>query len=262
MDTLGAPAPLDAAGRGLLPRDEPRAEASPPAAELAHGPVRPLEAVLREQGFLLPLAAFLVGVCLLRHALRIQQQGRRVGELWPGRILLDDRRAWLSEGGPRPAASAAFPYSPPECRAGGPPTHRSEQYAMGVVLLECFTGTLAGAPPEPGRGRPTWGAGPVVRVQDCLPWFPPDLDRVLARMMRPDPTERYASTLEAYGSFRAALRAYLALPVPGVRRLRSAAGWARLACGREGPGGGGFSEHLQVGRTGADILLAHPAPLP
>jgi serine/threonine protein kinase len=72
-------------------------------------------------------------------------------------------------------------------------SERSDQYALGVVLYECVTGT------KPFRGETTYEVmqsvvhGPVLPPSALEPSLPKDVDRVVLQTLQRDPRQRFES---------------------------------------------------------------------
>jgi serine/threonine-protein kinase len=86
--------------------------------------------------------------------------------------------------------------SPEQARGARQVTHLSDQYALGLILYEMLTGT---------RGHP--GDNPfeilfnisnlaIIPLLDVRPDCPPELEKVLMRMLSPEPENRYRSLLD------------------------------------------------------------------
>jgi serine/threonine-protein kinase len=189
------------------------------AMELASGP--DLRARLAK-GRLAPaeVAAIFPRLCAaLGHA---HARGVVHRDIKPANVLLAGAGAKLADFGiARPALSGdaaatrltetaavigTLPYMSPEQRAGGALDGRSDLFSIGVVLYEAVTGRLpAGAFPPPSRLNPAFRAA---------------FDRVVARLLQPEPADRFASADDAGRAIAAALR-------PGWsarRRVAAAAG--------------------------------------
>jgi eukaryotic-like serine/threonine-protein kinase len=86
-------------------------------------------------------------------------------------------------------------YIPPEqLRGARQADHRSDQYALGVVLYECVTGK------RPFQGESVYallkaiGDGNCPRPRDVRPDLPPAADAAIVRAMQLDPALRFPST--------------------------------------------------------------------
>jgi serine/threonine protein kinase len=129
-------------------------------------------------------------------------------DIKPGNVLLHEDGAKLADFGValplEPGAAAAtrltetaaiigtLPYMSPEQRAGRPLDPRSDLFSVGVVLYESATGALPlGAFPAPSR------------VNRALPT---SFDRVLHKLLQPDPQRRFVTAAEAGRALAAALR--------------------------------------------------------
>jgi serine/threonine protein kinase len=129
-------------------------------------------------------------------------------DIKPGNVLLDRDGAKLADFGVAlpvdPGATAAtrltetaaiigtLPYMSPEQRAGRPLDRRSDLFSVGVVLYESATGSLPlGAFPPPSR------------VNRALP---SSFDRVVHRLLQPDPQARFATAAEARRALISGLR--------------------------------------------------------
>jgi eukaryotic-like serine/threonine-protein kinase len=86
--------------------------------------------------------------------------------------------------------------SPEQARGARQVTHLSDQYALGLILYEMLTGT---------RGHP--GDNPfeilfnisnlaIIPLLDVRPDCPPELEKVVMRMLAPEPENRYRSLLD------------------------------------------------------------------
>lgn len=114
--------------------------------------------------------------------------------------VLDFGISKVSGGGARLTGSAAMlgtpVYMSPEQAQAGHVDHRSDQYALGVMLYECATGTLPFQAPElypllhaivQGEHRPPRALRPEIA---------PALEAVIERAMHRDPERRFASLRE------------------------------------------------------------------
>jgi serine/threonine-protein kinase len=110
------------------------------------------------------------------------------------KLMTDDPSGALT--GTMTVLGTAAYMSPEQARGARQVTHLSDQYALGLILYEMLTGT---------RGHP--GDNPfeilfnisnlaIVPLRDLRPDCPPDLERVVRRMLSPEPENRYPSLLE------------------------------------------------------------------
>jgi serine/threonine protein kinase len=108
------------------------------------------------------------------------------------------------------AVIGTLPYMSPEQRTGSRVDSRSDLYSVGVMLYESATGRLP------------WGAfPPPSRVNRA---FSPRFDRVVARLLQPEPDERFGSAAATAAALRGVLR-----PGRAVLRLAGAGAAAVLA---------------------------------
>jgi hypothetical protein len=230
------------------------------AMELVEG--RDLKARLRD-GPLTPAevgALFSTILDALAHA-----HGRGVvhRDIKPGNVLLTGGAAKLADFGVAlPAADTAgpaaavtrltetaavigtLPYMSPEQRAGAAVDRRSDLFSVGVMLYEVATGRL-----------PQGAFPPASQVN---PKFSPAFDRVVSRLLQPDPDARFPDA----GAAARALAAALA-PPRAARRL-SAAGAALAALAATAVLGGPRLAQLRATSraTEAAAKVASLAPVP
>jgi serine/threonine protein kinase len=169
-------------------------------------------------------------------------------------VLADFGLAWLLEGAHLTLTGGVIgtpEYMSPEQATGEPIDHRSDVYALGVVLYEMLVGE-----------RPFVAETPIgvllKHLQDPAPWLldarpdlPPAVGQVLARCLVKDPAQRYASAGELARAFREAFmqRSDVAFDaVPGnqnagfadTERGMSAAGLVCPECSERLPPGAGI----------------------
>jgi len=94
-------------------------------------------------------------------------------------------------------ALGTFSYMPPEQMMGAKRVDvRADIYSLGVVLYQCLVGT----PPFVAKSIPAlsnmMAQNEYVRVTQLRPDAPPELDAILERSLRADPSERYAGVRE------------------------------------------------------------------
>lgn len=194
-------------------------------ARLARGPLSPAETAAVFARLLAALAfAHEVGVVhrdLKPANLLLAPDGARLADFgvarWDAEALAgSDVLTRLTETA---AVIGTLPYMSPEQRRGGAVDRRSDLFSTGVMLYECATGALPqGAFPPPSEVNPSYG-----RV----------FDRVVLRLLQPDPTRRPASAAEAAATLA------VALAPRGARAGRYAARAAVLMAVVAGAGAGG-----------------------
>jgi serine/threonine-protein kinase len=94
-------------------------------------------------------------------------------------------------------ALGTFSYMPPEQMMGAKRVDvRADIYSLGVVLYQC----LAGTPPFVAKSIPAlsnmMAQNEYVRISQLRPDAPAELDAILERSLRADPSERYAGVRE------------------------------------------------------------------
>jgi len=94
-------------------------------------------------------------------------------------------------------------YIAPEVLLGGEADHRSDIFALGVVFYEMLTGRhpFRGEHPRATAGY-TLQATPA-RVGEVVRGVPPELDRIIAKMLVKSPEERYATAADLLADLRA-----------------------------------------------------------
>jgi serine/threonine protein kinase len=137
-------------------------------------------------------------------------------DIKPGNVLLtDDGRAvladfglaWLLEGAHLTLTGGVIgtpEYMSPEQAAGEPIDHRSDVYALGVVLYEMLVGERPFVAETPIGVLLKHLQDPAPSILDARPDLPPAVGQVLARCLVKDPAERFASAGELARAFRAA----------------------------------------------------------
>jgi eukaryotic-like serine/threonine-protein kinase len=158
---------------------------------------------------------------------------RMADALAAGRTQLTDTAAVLG----------TVAYMSPEQRAGAALDHRSDLFSLGVMLYEALTGTLPqGAFAPPSALRPELGAR---------------LDAVVLRLLRPQPSDRFASAAQAGLALEGALA-----PARWPRRMALSAAAASVIAGA----GGGWWALRGRGGTPVGKLEAasavSPPPVP
>ncbi len=130
------------------------------------------------------------------------------------------------------AVIGTLPYMSPEQRRGGEVDRRSDLFSVGVMLYEAATGALPqGAFPPPSELNAAYGAR---------------FDRLVQRLLQPEPARRPASAEEAAAALD------LALAARAVRGARVAAQAAALLAVLAGAGLGGRAWLRHEARAKAD----------
>ena len=202
-------------------------------------------------------------VTLVRQIASALTEAHRQGivhrDVKPSNIALDENgNAYLTDFGiardvlkpvadlPRhPEATAPTRYSPPEELLGEPISHLSDQYALGLLAFQLFTGHVPHLGVTTSGRLGKGGHEPLPFIHELCPGLAPDVDDVIARATAPSPEARYqeidqfAAALECAldrGSTQDALptlveRRQLTNPYKGLHPYQEAD--ARLFFGRE-----------------------------
>src|SRR5438105_8088032 len=134
-------------------------------------------------------------------------------------VLADFGLAWLLEGAHLTLTGGVIgtpEYMSPEQAAGEPIDHRSDVYALGVVLYEMLVGDRPFVAETPIGVLLMHLQDQAPSILDARPDLPPAVGQVVARVLVKDPAVRYASAGELARAFRAAIsqRAYVAPATP------------------------------------------------
>jgi serine/threonine protein kinase len=150
-------------------------------------------------------------------------------DIKPGNVLMtDDGRAvladfglaWLLEGAHLTLTGGVIgtpEYMSPEQAAGDPIDHRSDVYALGVVLYEMLVGERPFVAETPIAVLLQHLQDPAPSVLAARPDLPTAVGEVVAKALVKDPAERYASAGELARAFRAA-----SCPAPAIHEERFA----------------------------------------
>jgi serine/threonine-protein kinase len=140
------------------------------------------------------------------------------------------------------AVIGTLPYMSPEQRRGGAVDRRADLFSAGVMLYEAATGALPqGAFPMASEVNPDYGRA---------------FDRLLLRLLQPDPARRPASADEVARALAAALAP------PRRRTLAISASAATLLAAALATAAGGRALSSRRHVAGAAPTAAHAAPLP
>src|SRR5438270_12626967 len=146
-------------------------------------------------------------------------------DIKPGNVLLtDDGRAvltdfglaWLLEGSHLTLTGGVIgtpEYMAPEQATGEPIDHRSDVYALGVVLYEMLVGERPFVAETPIGVLLQHLQDPAPSLLDARPDLPKSVADVVARALVKDPNQRFASAGELARAFR---EAGFRLPAPVV----------------------------------------------
>lgn len=188
-------------------------------------------------------------------------------DLKPGNVLLAASGAKLADFGiarrDEAAGSAAtrltetaaivgtFPYMSPEQRAGRPVDKRSDLFSVGVMLYEAATGRLPqGAFPPASQVERAYGAA---------------FDRVVARLLHPDPAARFPDARTAARALEAALTPHKRVAAFVVA---GAASFVAVIAALLPPAltkldvGGGSAPVVELGRAPQPAVPPAPGPTP
>jgi serine/threonine-protein kinase len=122
-------------------------------------------------------------------------------------VLADFGLAWLIEGTPLTMAGGVVgtpEYMSPEQASGDPIDHRSDVYALGVVLFEMLTGERPFAADSPMGILIKHLQTPAPSILELRPDLSPDVDAVLQQALAKSPDERFSSAGALAHAFRTA----------------------------------------------------------
>lgn len=144
----------------------------------------------------------------------------RRGDIHPFPVVLDFGISKFDDAQHDLTASAALLgtthyMSPEQTRGGSKATAASDQYALGVVLFECLTGTKPFAGNTPYAVMHAIVSARVEAPSSLAPGIPEELDAIVLTAMRRDPCERFPSV-------RALAQALLPWATPPVRERHAA----------------------------------------
>jgi serine/threonine protein kinase len=86
--------------------------------------------------------------------------------------------------------------APEQCEGKGPIDHRSDVYALGVLLFQMLTGTLPFGGEGCGEIMLKHMTTPVPAPRSIVPDLPPALESILFRALAKNPAERFQSMVE------------------------------------------------------------------
>lgn len=136
------------------------------------------------------------------------------------------------------ALKGRFEYMSPEHASGGRVDHRTDIFALGVVLWESLSGRRLFKRDSDASTLLAVARCDVPRPSEYNPAIPPELDAVLLKALAHDPNDRY----EDAGAFRLALEDW-------IIHSREAASNAHLAA---------FMRSLYADRLAKEASLGHP----
>ena len=170
--------------------------------ELVRG--RTLARLVREQGSMDARDAALVGLDLSRALAAIHGAGLVHGDVKAQNVMREEGgRVLLMDPG---VGAAGTPlYMAPELLEGGPPSRRSDIYALGVLLYHLVTKAFPVEGRTPRELREAHRRGGVA-VGDARPGLPVAFADVVERALSPDPDRRYESASAMEAALNAALQ--------------------------------------------------------
>lgn len=120
---------------------------------------------------------------------------------------------------PRPEAfpdpgRANLPYASPEQLGGHPPDARSDVFGLGTALYELLTGHLPFGSDDPRMILRRQTSGQVILPRQFNPGISPAIEKLVLRMIEPNPARRPATGAEVAAALRAT-------PRLGARRHRA-----------------------------------------
>jgi serine/threonine protein kinase len=153
----------------------------------------------------------------------------------------------------------------PEYFDHGEVSAKSDQYALGVVAFELFTGQLPFGGHTTGELMRGHLFDPVPSMRHLQPELPLALDEVVTRMLAKKPDERFADVADAIAAMRAALAAGPSVEVdteiirtPESWRASRGSWWNRARRMRRATRVTLFAVVASAGVTGAVVLSQKP----
>lgn len=134
----------------------------------------------------------------------------------PGNILIDGKWALLSDFGLVKIKEASSQltgtgigigtpaFMSPEQVSGQDVDHRTDIYALGVILHRILTGTIPHDAPTPLSIMIKRKTEPVVPPRQIKPDLPPSLEQVILRSLAPVPDDRYATATDFIAAIKKA----------------------------------------------------------
>jgi serine/threonine protein kinase len=166
---------------------------------------RPLNAIVRENEYLEWERAFHIAGQIAQGLAAAHDKGIYHRDIKPANILIDAAdRAYITDFGIAKVMNADTQltidgsrlgtphYMSPERCEGREATHRSDLYALGVVLFQCLTGRLPFEAPTPAELIEKIIADLPPRVAKYQPDLPEDVDRLVAWTLEKNPRHRPA----------------------------------------------------------------------